>query len=96
MADHLRRPLYLIEKVAVPTKVCVTGASGYVAASVIARLLAAGHTVHGTVPDLSSQHRFAHLLELPGAQRLHMYGVNPLHIADRSKQDTIAGFGTAL
>lgn len=80
MADHLRRPLYLAEKVAVPAKVCVTGASGYVAASVIARLLAAGHTVHGTVPDLSAQHRFAHLCDLPGAHRLHMYGVKPFDV----------------
>eukprot|EP00884_Botryococcus_braunii_P023174 jgi/Botrbrau1/9540/Bobra.0089s0002.1 len=79
MADHLRRPLYTAEKVAVPATVCVTGASGYVAAPIIARLLAAGHTVHGTVPDLCAQHTYAHLKELPGAERLKIFGARLHH-----------------
>lgn len=32
-----------------PLTVAVTGATGYVAGAVVARLLAAGHVVHGTV-----------------------------------------------
>jgi hypothetical protein len=38
-------PLRPEEKAAEPQTVCVTGATGYVAGHIVARLLAAGHTV---------------------------------------------------
>jgi hypothetical protein len=44
MAD-LTIPLRPEEKAAPPMHVCVTGATGYVAGHIVARLLAAGHTV---------------------------------------------------
>lgn len=52
-SDPLSRvPLYPEELRAAagpPLTVAVTGATGYVAGAVVARLLAAGHIVHGTV-----------------------------------------------
>jgi hypothetical protein len=47
MASQLLLPLRPEEKAAPPMKVCVTGATGYVAGHIVARLLAAGHTVRG-------------------------------------------------
>lgn len=44
-----RVPLYPEEASAAATRVAVTGATGYVAGNVVARLLAAGHIVHATV-----------------------------------------------
>ncbi|KAH1196143.1 putative anthocyanidin reductase [Glycine max] len=35
------------------SKVCVTGASGYIASSLVKKLLAKGHSVHATLRDLS-------------------------------------------
>lgn len=43
---------------------CVTGADGFIASHVIARLLGAGFRVRGTVLDVPAA---AHLLDLPGA-----------------------------
>jgi nucleoside-diphosphate-sugar epimerase len=34
-----------------PSKILVTGASGYVASWIVKKLLEKGHTVHGTVRD---------------------------------------------
>ena len=44
----LRKPLYAVEQEAEATTVCVSGACGFIASAVVARLLAAGHTVHAT------------------------------------------------
>lgn len=43
-----RVPLYPEEVAAGPSLVCVTGVTGYLAGSVVERLLLSGHTVHGT------------------------------------------------
>ena len=56
-----RLPLYPAEQQAEPSLVCVTGASSYVAGSIIPRLLAAGHTIHATVRDPADARRTAHL-----------------------------------
>lgn len=47
--------------------VCVTGATGYVAGHIVRRLLAAGHTVHGTCRDPNNARSIKHLTSLPGA-----------------------------
>jgi nucleoside-diphosphate-sugar epimerase len=52
--------------------VCVTGAAGYLASWVVARLLAAGHTVHAAV---RSPEKAEFLRQLPGAsERLRVFG----------------------
>eukprot|EP00877_Chromochloris_zofingiensis_P011994 jgi/Chrzof1/7048/Cz02g08240.t1 len=54
--------------------VCVTGATGYVAAHIVKRLLAGGHTVHGTTRDPHNRKTVAPLQQLPGAsQRLKLF-----------------------
>lgn len=53
--------------------VAVTGASGYIAAHVIAELLKAGHSVRGTVRSLQKKESYAHLKALPGAERLSLF-----------------------
>jgi nucleoside-diphosphate-sugar epimerase len=45
-----------------PKTVCVTGATGFIAAFVVEELLQRGYVVHGTVRDLSDQAKHAHLL----------------------------------
>ena len=71
----LRKPLYPAERAAPPTTVAVTGATGYIAGALVARLLAAGHTVHGTVRDPASA-KCAHLRAMDGAaQRLKLFKV---------------------
>jgi cinnamoyl-CoA reductase len=54
-----------------PKTVCVTGASGFIAAFIVEELLARGHTVHGTVRSLS---KAAHLRGFAGAsERLKLF-----------------------
>ena len=60
-ARPLRKPLYEREKAEPPAVVCVTGATGYLAGNVIARLLAAGHTVNATWRGASDETKLAHL-----------------------------------
>ena len=51
--------------------------AGYIAASIIERLLVGGHTVHATVRDPSDTARLSHLLALPGAaERLQFFKVH--------------------
>ena len=77
MAQRLRKPLYDIEATAQPATVCVTGGTGYIAGAIIARLLAAGHTVHATVRDPGNEKKLAHLKSLPGAEsRLRFFKVS--------------------
>ena len=74
--QQLRKPLSELEKSAKKTVVCVTGAAGYLASSIVARLLAAGHSVRGTVRDPSNAAKNAHLWALPGAkERLKLFKV---------------------
>ncbi|KXZ43332.1 hypothetical protein GPECTOR_94g654 [Gonium pectorale] len=78
--DPLARvPLYPMEKLSSPLRIAVTGASGYVAGAVVARLLAAGHTVVATVRDPSNQAIVGPLKALPGAaQRLELFAADLL------------------
>eukprot|EP01012_Entosiphon_sulcatum_P033922 TRINITY_DN42951_c0_g1_i1.p1 TRINITY_DN42951_c0_g1~~TRINITY_DN42951_c0_g1_i1.p1 ORF type:complete len:511 (+),score=84.20 TRINITY_DN42951_c0_g1_i1:35-1534(+) len=48
-------------------KVCVTGASGFIASHLVAQLLARGYTVVGTVRNLGNAAKLSHLRSLPGA-----------------------------
>ena len=66
-SSSMRKPLYPIEKDAEPATVCVTGGTGYIAGATIARLLAAGHTVHATVRDPSNEQKLRWLKRLPHA-----------------------------
>ncbi|KAF8069457.1 CCR1 [Scenedesmus sp. PABB004] len=67
-------PLYAAEQKASPLVVCVTGATGYLAGHIIKRLLAAGHTVHGTARHPGSSAGTAHLRAMPGAaERLKLF-----------------------
>ncbi|KAE9585886.1 putative NAD(P)-binding domain, tetraketide alpha-pyrone reductase 1 [Lupinus albus] len=49
-------------------KVCVTGASGFLASWLIKRLLLSGYHVTGTVRDLEKQKKIEHLWKLEGAK----------------------------
>ncbi len=76
MAYPLRKPLYDTERAAEQTTVCVTGGTGYIAGAIIARLLAAGHTVHATVREPNSQTKLQYLKSLPNANtRLKFFKV---------------------
>ncbi|GLC45513.1 hypothetical protein PLESTF_001109100 [Pleodorina starrii] len=73
-SDGDRVPLFPAELEAQPCRVCVTGATGYVAGPIVARLLAAGHTVHATCRDPSSVKSVSALRSLPGApKRLRLF-----------------------
>ncbi|KAF6255184.1 heme peroxidase-related protein [Scenedesmus sp. NREL 46B-D3] len=55
-------------------RICVTGATGYLAGHIIKRLLAAGHTVHGTARHPASSPSTAHLHQMEGAaHRLKLF-----------------------
>ncbi len=76
MADALRKPLFPAETAGPRQTVAVTGASGYLAGTVVRRLLCAGHTVHGTVRDPANTAKVAHLWAMPGAKdRLKLFKV---------------------
>jgi nucleoside-diphosphate-sugar epimerase len=64
-ASALKVPLAPAERAAPKSRVCVTGAGGYVASHIVQRLLAAGHAVHAAV---RSRAKAAHLEMLPGAR----------------------------
>lgn len=67
-------PLTEYEQKGKPLRVCVTGATGYLAGHIVQRLLAAGHTVHGTARQPSSNSSTKHLLAMPGAvDRLKLF-----------------------
>lgn len=51
MSEVLRVSPYPVEQAAAPATVAVTGVTGYLAGSIVERLLALGHTVHGTCRD---------------------------------------------
>ncbi|KAJ0682887.1 putative cinnamyl-alcohol dehydrogenase [Helianthus annuus] len=57
--------------------VCVTGASGYIASSLVKLLLDCGYTVHATVRSLDDPNKTQHLLALDGAkERLSLFEAN--------------------
>ncbi|CAN6554410.1 unnamed protein product [Malus baccata var. baccata] len=61
------------EKLESKGKVCVTGASGYLASRLTKQLLLSGYHVIGTVRDLGNQKKLAHLWKLEGAtERLRL------------------------
>ncbi|GLC50494.1 hypothetical protein PLESTB_000385700 [Pleodorina starrii] len=69
-----RVPLFPTELSAPKSRVCVTGATGYIAGPIIERLLRAGHTVHGTCRDPSNLTALSPLMDLPGAsERLRLF-----------------------
>lgn len=54
-------------------KVCVTGASGFLASWLIKRLLLSGYDVTATVRDVGDNKKLEHLRKLEGAnERLHL------------------------
>ncbi|KAJ8603018.1 hypothetical protein CTAYLR_001565 [Chrysophaeum taylorii] len=58
-------------------KVCVTGASGYIASHIVQQLLTRGHVVHGTVRDVANSAKTAHLSTLEGAEkRLRLFSAD--------------------
>ncbi|PRW32669.1 heme peroxidase-related [Chlorella sorokiniana] len=73
-----RRPLLPAEHQAPPATVCVTGAAGFIGSRIVARLLAAGHTVHATRRAAGDDApTIAALQELPGAaERLRWFEAN--------------------
>nr|XP_017241911.1 PREDICTED: tetraketide alpha-pyrone reductase 1-like [Daucus carota subsp. sativus] len=59
--------------------VCVTGASGYIAAWLVKMLLERNYTVNATVRSLNDPQKTEHLLALDGAkERLHLFEANLL------------------
>lgn len=70
--------------------VCVTGASGFIAAHMVQQLLNKGYPVHGTVRDASQPDRYAFLTSLEGADsRLTLYSADLL--AEGSYAEAING-----
>ncbi|GAB4852984.1 Tetraketide alpha-pyrone reductase 1 [Ancistrocladus abbreviatus] len=57
-----------MDKKGLKGKVCVTGASGYLASWLVKRLLLANYFVVGTVKDPGDDERLAHLWRLEGAK----------------------------
>ncbi|KAG8079841.1 hypothetical protein GUJ93_ZPchr0007g5405 [Zizania palustris] len=56
------------------SRVCVTGASGYIATCLVKKLLQRGCVVHGTLRDLGDEKKTTPLRELPGAaERLVLF-----------------------
>lgn len=71
-------------------KVCVTGASGFIAAHCIQQLLQQGYIVHGTVRSTKQADKIAHITNLPHAQeRLHLFEADLL--AEAAFDQAIAG-----
>lgn len=69
---------------------CVTGASGFVASALCAKLLEAGYVVHGTVRSLVDPKKTDHLRALPGAaERLRLFEADLLR--DGSFDEAIRG-----
>jgi uncharacterized protein YbjT (DUF2867 family) len=66
-AKELVPPLHPAERKAKQLQICVTGATGYLAGHIVQRLLAAGHTVHGTARNANNTSATRHLLAMPGA-----------------------------
>jgi nucleoside-diphosphate-sugar epimerase len=80
MATPLIPPLAADEQKAKPLRICVTGATGYLAGHIVQRLLAAGHTVHGTARQPSNSSTTKHLLAMPGAaEHLKLFKADLLH-----------------
>lgn len=74
-----RKPLTDGEKAEPPCTVCVTGAAGFIASTIVCRLLAAGHTVHATYRERDDPATLSALKALPGAQeRLIWYSADLL------------------
>lgn len=60
-------------------RVCVTGASGYVASWIVKLLLERGYIVHATVRNINDETKTKHLVELEGAKtRLELFEANLL------------------
>ncbi|XP_074314855.1 phenylacetaldehyde reductase-like [Silene latifolia] len=60
-------------------RVCVTGASGYIASWIVKLLLHRGYVVHATVRSLNDPEKTEHLHGLDGAkERLHLFEANLL------------------
>ena len=75
--------------------VCVTGASGYVAAHVVERLLARGYRVRGTVRDPGRTSSVAHLKAMAGAaERLELVRADLME--DGSFDAAVAGCVSVL
>lgn len=68
-------PLYPAEKAASAAKVCVTGATGFIAGPVIERLLRAGHTVHATCRQVPEKRHRCHRLSLHPVQYIGNMGM---------------------
>lgn len=83
-------PLTAAEQKAKPLRVCVTGATGYLAGHIVQRLLAAGHTVHGTARQPNSTSATRHLLAMAGAaERLKLFKADLL--APGAFDEAVAG-----
>lgn len=86
---HNSVDLYAAELAAEPMTACVVGASGFLGSHIVSRLLAGGHTVHGTTRDVGDTKRTAHLRELPGAaERLRLFQVSCCSTATSGKSGT--------
>ncbi|GMH40046.1 hypothetical protein BSKO_07950 [Bryopsis sp. KO-2023] len=88
--EDARVPLTDVEKSFGPIKVCVTGSTGYIAGSIVQRLLASGHTVHATCRNPNKEESVAHLKKLPGAdERLKLFRADLLE--EGSFNEAVAG-----
>lgn len=75
--------------------VCVTGASGFIAAHIVRQLLERGYTVRGTVRSLKKTEKYSYLTDLPGAaERLTLHAANLTE--EGSYDQAIAGCTTVM
>ena len=75
------------------SRVCVTGAGGFIASWIVRGLLDRGYTVHGTVRDPARSG--AHLKALAGAvERLHLFPADLL--TPGSFRDAISGCSAVI
>lgn len=80
---------------ALPQPVCVTGASGFIAAHIVRLLLERGCRVRGTVRSVGGAKKTAHLTTLPGAaERLELFQADLLR--EGSFDRAIGGCGAVV
>ena len=90
-----RVPLTAMEKDCEKQVCCVTGATSYVGAHIVRRLLRGGHTVHAPVRSPDNEKRVGYLKAMPGAaERLTLFKADLM--VDGSYDESMAGCASVV